>query len=55
MRICDLLHETCFKLWVFTKKERKKGELLFNCHRELLDEEKVVGQEKQYEVEEKGS
>ena len=55
MRICDLLHETCFKLWVFTKKERKKGELLFNCHRELLDEEKVVGQEKKYEVEEKGS
>ena len=48
MRICDLLHETYFKLSVFTKKESKTGELLFNCHRELIDEEKVVRQEKKY-------
>ena len=40
---------------VFTKKERKKRQLLFTCPRQLIDEEKVVGQEKQYEVEEKGS
>ena len=37
------------------KERTKKRRILFNCHRELLDEEKVVGQEKQYEVEEKGS
>ena len=36
------------------RKKEKKGELLFNIHWELLDEEKVVRQEKQYEVEEKG-
>ena len=37
------------------RKKEKKGELLFNCHRELIDEERTVRQEKQYEVEEKGS
>ena len=37
------------------RKKQKKGQLLFNCHRDFIDEEKVVSQEKQYEVEEKGS
>ena len=37
------------------RKKEKKAELLFNCHRELIDEEKVVRKEKQYEVEVKGS
>ena len=33
MRICDLLHETCFKLWNLYKERNKKGELLLNYHR----------------------
>ena len=50
MRICELLHETCFKLWSLNKERNKKGELLLNYHRELIDEVTAAGQEKQNEV-----
>ena len=53
MRICDLLHETCFKLWNLYKERNKKGELLLNYHRELIHEVTAAGQEKQNEVKEK--
>ena len=40
---------------VFTKKQIQKGELILNCHGELIDEVTAVRREKQYEVEGKGS
>ena len=39
----------------FTKNEITKGEQLWNCHGELIDEVTVDGREEQYEIQGKGS